>query len=310
MNGVIDSLMRALDKVINFLPNVIGAILFLLIAWIIAVIVKKIIIKGLKAIGFQSWLEKKGLADKNSSSTGLIETFGKLAYFLVFLLFLPSVFDALNMESVSKPINSMMHSIFNFAPRIIAATIILVVGIVIAKVLGTLVKILLSSLNLSRYNHYVNFGENKNSIDIPIATGWIITTLISIFFVVQALHTINLTVLNNIGTAIIGYLPLVLSSAIILALGLIGGNLLATLITKSTGNRMLAEIVKYVVIVVSVFMTLDQLNFAQSIVNVAFLLILGAVAVAFAIAFGIGGKSFAEKQLSKFSNKMDSEDKN
>lgn len=310
MNGVIDSLMRALDKVINFLPNVIGAILFLLIAWIIAVIVKKVIIKGLKAIGFQSWLEKKGLADKNSSSTGLIETFGKLAYFLVFLLFLPSVFDALNMESVSKPINSMMHSIFNFAPRIIAATIILVVGIVIAKVLGTLVKNLLSSLNLSRYNHYVNFGENKNSIDIPTATGWIITTLISIFFVVQALHTINLAVLNNIGTAIIGYLPLVLSSAIILALGLIGGNLLATLITKSTGNRMLAEIVKYVVIIVSVFMTLDQLNFAQSIVNVAFLLILGAVAVAFAIAFGIGGKSFAEKQLSKFSNKIDSEDKN
>ncbi len=55
-------------------------------------------------------------------------------------------------------------------------------------------------------------------------------------------------------------------------------------------------------------MTLDQLNFAQSIVNVAFLLILGAVAVAFAIAFGIGGKSFAEKQQ-EFSNKIDSENK-
>ena len=64
---------------------------------------------------------------------------------------------------------------------------------------------------------------------------------------------------------------------IILALGLIGGNLISKLINKSTGNAMLAEIVKYLVIIVSVFMTLDQLNFAQSIVNVAFLLILGAL---------------------------------
>ena len=51
-------------------------------------------------------------------------------------------------------------------------------------------------------------------------------------------------------------------------------------------------------------MTLDQLNFAQSIVNVAFLLILGAVAVAFAISFGIGGKSFAEKHYQKLNVKL------
>ena len=172
--------------------------------------------------------------------------------------------------------------------------------------LGTLVKNILSGFNVSRFNKYVNFGDNKESIDIPVAVGWVITTLIGIFFTVQALNTVNLSVLNQIGEAIIGYLPLVISGAIILALGFIGGNLLAKLINKSTGNAMLAEIVKYLVIIVSVFMTLDQLNFAQSIVNVAFLLILGAVSVAFAIAFGIGGKSFAEKQLNKFSEKIES----
>ncbi|MDU9350611.1 mechanosensitive ion channel [Staphylococcus ureilyticus] len=307
---LLDSLMSALDGIINFIPNVIGAIIFLIIAWIIAVIVKKVIVKGLSALGFESWLQKKGLVDNEggeSQSSGLIQTFGKLGYFLVFLLFLPSVFDSLYMQSVSKPIKGMMSSILNFAPKIIVAVIILVIGIFIAKVLGTLVKNILSSLNVSKFNRYVNFGENKESIDIPVATGWVITALIGLFFTVQALNTVNLTVLNQIGAAIIGYLPLVISAAIILGLGLIGGNLIAKLINKSTGNGMLAEIVKYLVIIVSVFMTLDQLNFAQSIVNVAFLLILGAVAVAFAIAFGIGGKSFAEKQLNKFSDKIDSE---
>ena len=312
MSKILDSLMGALDSIISFIPNIIGALIYLIIAWIIAVIVKNIIVKGLGALGFESWLQEKGLVDAESGkseSAGLIQTFGKLAYFLVFLLFLPSVFDSLNMQSVSKPIKGMMSSILNFSPKIIVAVVILVIGLFIAKVLGTLVKNILSSLNVSKFNQYVNFGKNEDSIDIPVAAGWVITTLIGLFFTVQALSTVNLSVLNQIGEAIIGYLPLVISAAIILALGLIGGNLVAKLINKSTGNGMLAEIVKYLVIIVSVFMTLDQLNFAQSIVNVAFLLILGAVAVAFAIAFGIGGKSFAEKQLEKFSNKIDSENK-
>ena len=298
MSKITDSFMNALDSIIGFIPNLISAIILLIVAWIIAVIVKTIIVKGLRAIGFEKWLEKKGLTEAGSGkseSEGLIQTFGKLAYFIIFLLFLPSVFDALNMTSVSTPIKNMMDSILNFLPRVIVAVIILIVGLFIAKVLGTLVKNLLTNLNVSRYNHYVNFGENKESIDIPSATGWILTTIIGLFFVVEALHTVNLQVLNTIGEAIIGYLPLVISAAIILVIGFVGGNLLSKLIKKSTGNGLVAEIVKYLVIVVSVFMTLDQLNFAQSIVNVAFLLILGAVAVAFAISFGIGGKSFAEK---------------
>lgn len=310
MGEIVDSLMDALNSIIGFIPNLISAIILLLVAWIIATIVKKVIVKGLGALGFEEWLQKKGLVDRQkgkSDSEGLIKTFGKLAYFLIFLLFLPAVFDALKMESVSNPIRSMMQSVLNFAPRILVAVIILVIGLFIAKMLGTLVKNLLQSLNVSRFNHYINFGNDKNSIDLPVAVGWVITTIIGLFFFVQALNTVNLTVLNKIGAAIIGYLPLVVSAGIILALGLIGGNLLAKFIRKSTGNNTLAEVVKFLLIIVAVFMTLDQLNFAQSIVNVAFLLILGAIAVAFAIAFGIGGKSFAEKQLQKLSNKIEKE---
>ncbi|MBI5975968.1 mechanosensitive ion channel [Staphylococcus canis] len=310
MRGITNTFMDALHTIIGFIPNLISAIILLIVAWIIATIVKKVIVKGLGALGFEDWLRKKGLVDRNrgtSESEGLIKTFGKLAYFLIFLLFLPAIFDALNMKSVSGPIRDMMQSILNFAPRILVAVIILVVGLFIAKMLGTLVKNLLQSLNVSRFNHYVNFGKDKNSIDLPAAIGWVITTIIGLFFFVQALNTVNLTVLNKIGAAIIGYLPLVISAAIILALGLIGGNLLAKFIRKSTGNNTLAEIVKFLLIIVAIFMTLDQLNFAQNIVNVAFLLVLGAVAVAFAIAFGIGGRPFAEQQLQKLTRKMEND---
>src|SRR5699024_7704177 len=133
--------------------------------------------------------------------------------------------------------------------------------------------------------------------------------LIVLFFVVLALIVLNLEVFITIGTAIIAYIPLVISALIILALGFIGGNLLSTVITKSTGNAFVGEIAKYLIIIVAVFMTLDQLNFAQSIVNLAFLFILGAVAIAFAIRFGIGGRTYAEKQHHKFEDKVKKEDR-
>ncbi|KFE42123.1 mechanosensitive ion channel [Staphylococcus agnetis] len=321
MNNVWGTFKGAIETIVNFIPNLISAILLLLLAWIIAVVVKNIIVKGLNALGVDKWLERKGLVNNNhahdghkgkrSESEGLIRTLGKLAYFLVFLLFLPPVFDALGMKSVSEPIKGMMNSVFEFAPKIIVAIVILVLGLFIAKMLGTLVKNLLASLNVSRFNHYVNFGNNsREGIDIPEAAGWVITTLIGLFFVVQALTTVNLEILNGIGKAIIGYLPLVISGIIILGLGLIGGNILAKLVRRATGHTLLAQVVKYLLIIVAVFMTLDQLNFAQSIVNVAFLLILGAVAVAFAIAFGIGGRGFAEKQLNSLSNRIEEDKRN
>src|SRR5699024_12347535 len=105
----------------------------------------------------------------------------------------------------------MMSSILNFAPKIIVAVIILVIGIFIAEVLGTLVKNILSSQNVSKFNRYVNFGENKESIDIQVATGWVITALIGLFFTVQSLDIVNLSVLNQISSAIIDYSPLVIS---------------------------------------------------------------------------------------------------
>lgn len=312
MNDFGSAFMDMFQNIISFIPNILGALLYLLLAWIIAVVVKNAIVKGLGAIGFEEWLEKKGFVNSGEGkekSEGLIQTLGKLAYFLVFILFLPAVFDALNMTSVSDPIRSMMTAIMDFLPRVLVAAVILVLGLFIAKLLGNLVKNLLNSVNASKYNSYVNFGENKDNIDIPVASGVIVTTLIALFFVVEALNVINLAVLNTIGEAIIAYLPLVLSAAIILTLGFVGGKLLSTVIKKSTGNAFLAEAVKYLVIVVAAFMTLDQLNFAQSIVNSAFLLILGAVAIAFAISFGIGGKSFAERQLSKFEQKVNDDDR-
>jgi hypothetical protein len=57
---------------------------------------------------------------------------------------------------------------------------------------------------------------------------------------------------------------------------------------------------KYAILTLAIFMALSQLGIAKSIVNAAFILILGGLALAFGIAFGLGGKEFASKYLEKF----------
>ncbi|MDY5974516.1 MAG: hypothetical protein SPJ10_06490, partial [Streptococcus hyovaginalis] len=129
-----------------------------------------------------------------------------------------------------------------------------------------------------------------------------VSAIILVFFFVQALATLNLSVLNTIGLAVIAYLPAVISSLAILGLAIVLGNVLAGFIAKSTSSKALGEVVRYGLIALAIFMALDQLNIAQTIVQTTFTIILGAVAVAFALAFGLGGKAFAARQLEKLEN--------
>ncbi|QGS69087.1 hypothetical protein CV093_14055 [Oceanobacillus sp. 143] len=69
--------------------------------------------------------------------------------------------------------------------------------------------------------------------------------------------------------------------------------------------NVLASFAKYAIIALSVFMALTQLGIAPSIVNAAFILILGGLSLAFGLAFGLGGKDFAAKYLRKFEHTID-----
>lgn len=101
---------------------------------------------------------------------------------------------------------------------------------------------------------------------------------------------------------ILEYLPNIIGAAIVLAAALIFGvafllaNFVERLLVKG-GFKAYGKIVHVAIMIVAVFMMLNQLGIATMLVNAAFILALGAVAVAFAIAFGIGGRDFAKKQL-------------
>lgn len=386
---------------IAFLPPLVSFIVLVLVAFIIAAIVRKLIVKGLKKVNATSYLLKWGVAKEEAAADNLVKSLGQLGYFLVILFFLPSILSGLNVSTAYNPIASMFEKFFVFIPNMIAAGLILFVGVYFCNFIKTLVKGLLTNLKLDElykkitkqdqvsfdtakvidvlasvvyvlifipiltlsletlgidsisapivlilnqvlgvipsilvavvlvvvgsfvaklvsnlleniletsgldnYSKYLSFkGDSQYKISSVIAQ--VVRAILMIFFVVQAISVLNLEVFNSVGTAIIAYLPSVISSVAILILAVIGGNLLASFLSNVTGSKLLSEGVRYGIVVFAIFMALDQLNFAQNIVNTTFTIILGAAAVAFALAFGLGGRDFAAKQLEKLDKKLD-----
>ena len=93
---------------------------------------------------------------------------------------------------------------------------------------------------------------------------------------------------------------MVIKALLIAIAALYGASLIDGAMSKSSlGSGMATKILKSIIYVVAAFMILSQLEFATVIVNYAFIITISALAVAFAIAFGIGGRDFAKKALEK-----------
>ncbi len=194
-------------------------------------------------------------------------------------------------------------------PNIFVAIILLILGYYIAKFVGQLLESLLYSMGIESI---FTWADNKIDSDIPRFNiskmiGNIVKFLIMLFITVEALRVLNLDVLNTIGYAVIGYIPLVLSGLLIIGAGVFAGYFVEGLIKKYANSPFSAMIAKYIIIVFAIFMTLEQIKFASTIVNLAFLLILGGLSVAFALSFGLGGREFAKRQLEKIEAKVEKE---
>ncbi|ANU09936.1 putative integral inner membrane protein [Planococcus antarcticus DSM 14505] len=318
MNNVAQPISNMMDKLLAFLPNLFMAIIIIVIGYFVAKFVKNLVFSLLAAINIDKWFNKftsktggasTGTARMdNSDKSTLANVLANVVFVIVLIPIITIALETLNIRSISEPIVNMLNQVLNMIPNIFVAIILILVGVLIAKFVGDLLISLLNGTGINRFSTYLSPDKSKApSFDIANIIGKVVQAIIIIFFTVEAMNVLQLDVLNGIGEAVIGYLPLLISSLIILGLGLVGGSLLGNYIKQTSGNRFLGAVVKYVIIIIAVFMTLDQLNFATNIVNLAFLFIIAGLAVAFAISFGMGGREFAKRQLEKLEKKMEQE---
>lgn len=309
ISSSIDPISSMFAKFFAFIPNLIAAGLIIFVGTYFCNFIK-ILVKGLlERLNIDSWYKKvTGQESVAFDSKQIINVLASVVYVLIFIPILTLALETLGITSISQPIVGILNQVFGIIPSILVAVMLLLIGSFVAKLVSNLLEGILKTSGLDQYSSYLTSNqESKYKISFVVAQA--IRAILITFFFVQALAVLKLDVLNQVGNAIIAYLPSLISSILIIILAVIGGNILASFLTKVTDNKVLASTIRYSILVLAIFMALDQLKFAQNIVTTSFTIILGAFAVAFALAFGLGGRDFAAKQLDKLDKKIDKNEK-
>ncbi|KDN57847.1 mechanosensitive ion channel [Exiguobacterium sp. AB2] len=310
LQGISGPFEDLLNSFLAFIPRLVAAALIFAIGYVVAKIVRDILTKFLEAAGLNRFAEKLHLADYVKGSS-LAKAVGTIVFILIMIPVTISALEALNIRGISEPAISMLNNILAMIPNIIVAIVLILVGVFVAKWLKGVVVSLLENLGVNSLAEKMGFGgRSTSSTSVAQVIGTIVQIIVILLFVSEALQVANLEFMASLATAIFAYLPMVIAAIIILAVGFWLANmaerLVGSVLVDGAGQpSALRHIAKYAILGLAFFMAISQLGIAPMIVNTAFLLILGAVALAFGLAFGLGGRETAARYLKKAEKNID-----
>ncbi len=286
---------QVLSTIWGYVPSVVAAVIVLVIGFFVAKAVRQLLIPVFDKIKVNKIQEKLGVEVTDSAK--LSNTLAYVVYVLILIPMVILALDVLDIDVISNPATAVLNTIFAFIPNILVALIIITIGWFIAKFVGQIVTRLIASAGLDAKVAKL-MDKDDSKVVLSKLIGVIVQVVIVIFFVVEGINVLKLAVLTDIGAVIIGYMPAVLSAVVILVICFFASSMAEKALKKS-GYSTYATLVKIAIFTIGGFMVLSQLGIAAEIVNSAFKLIIAALAVAFAIAFGVGGRDFAAKTLKK-----------
>ncbi|HFI2692726.1 TPA: mechanosensitive ion channel [Streptococcus suis] len=307
ISSTVDPISSMFEKFFAFIPNMIAAGLILFVGTFFCKFIKGLLTGVLERLDIDAWYTKvTGQVKLPFDSQQIISVLSTVVYVLIFIPILTLALETLGITSISQPIVTILNQVIGILPNVLVALVLIAVGSFVAKLIGNLLENLLETAGINNYSKYL-FAKEEANFELSAIITQVVRAIIIVFFFIQAIQVLNLEVFNAVGSALLAYLPSLISALAIVILAIIASNLVANFLQKVTDSPLVITIVRYLIIVFAVFMALDQLKFAQHIVQSTFTIVLGALAVAFALAFGLGGRDFAARQLEKLEKKIDKE---
>ncbi|MDY6912675.1 MAG: hypothetical protein SVM79_09985 [Chloroflexota bacterium] len=197
-----------------------------------------------------------------------------------------------------------------FLPKLMGAIILFVAGLIIAKIVKMAIVKLLKLVRFDAAAQKTGVKEFLSKGSVLKAPSEIIGSLaywfIMILAIIASFDAMGLPIVSDILNNIFLYIPNVVAAIIVLILGVLFGNLLSASVRTAASNagltiaEGLGKASLYAVVIFSSAVALIQLGIGEEIVRSAFGMAFGSLALAFGLAFGIGGKEVAADYLKKW----------
>ncbi|MGH6627946.1 MAG: mechanosensitive ion channel [Burkholderiaceae bacterium] len=308
MQGLLEPLRQMIAKTLDMVPNAFAALIIGGVGWIVAQVLRNLATNLLHTAGADKLGGQAGLADTVQVS-GVV---GMLVFIAVFLPSLIAALDALKIEAISKPATDMLALMLQSIPHIIAAGLILVITWLVARFASSLFARLLASLGFDTLPARIGLAQAFERSSASTVAGQVALFFAMLFATVEAAGQLGFAKLSEIVSTFIKFGGDVLLGSAILVIGFWLANLAHDAIVRASGGTAtpgLARVGRFAILALVLAMGLRAMGIADDIVNLAFGLTLGAVAVAVALSFGLGGREAAGKLMEHWLAKFRSDDK-
>jgi len=304
LDGLFAPLTNMVDKIFSFIPNILIAAVVFVVGYIIAKVVRGIVTNLVSTFDVQKLATKAGLSEQNS----LPNIAGSLAFLVVIIPTIIAALNALKIDVIARPATNMLNKIMEALPNIFMAIAILVVTFYVVRMVANIIKGLLENTQINQLPAKVGLQQTMGNKKVSDLVGYAIVFFAMLFASIAAADLLGFEPISAIIAMFIAFGANIILGAIILFIGFWLANIIAGVVERSEqGSQFLANIVRVLIMGLVLAMGLKAMGIADSIVNLAFGLTLGAVAVAFALSFGLGGQEAAARFLRKMQDKMDKE---
>ena len=217
-------------------------------------------------------------------------------------------------SAILTSFTNALNLVFTFIPKLIGFLVILLVGWIVASVVSKAVTFLLRKIGFDRLSERIGLSRLEQRMGLRMdaagVLGKVVYWFIFLIFLVPAVDSLGLTAVSNILNQVIAYIPNVFVAIVVLFLGTLAATFVADLVRGATastnmGNpNMYAAIARWAILGFVAIIALEQLQIAPALLNELFGAVVAAAALAFGLAFGLGGRETAQRLLNRSENSV------
>lgn len=233
LTAVTEPLQRLVENFTQYLPSLVAGLALAVVAWLIAVVVRRLLLAALKAADFDKRLGNI-TAQEGRPAESLSKPIADAVYWIVLVAFLPAVLGALQMHALLEPVNTMMNKFFAFLPNLIGAGVTLLVGWFVARLVQKLAASLLASVGADRLAERCGFDKALGARRFSEVIGLVLQIVILVPVLIAALDQLQMEAITRPASdmlqAVLVKVPQILAAVLILLVAWFIGRVLAGLV--------------------------------------------------------------------------------
>jgi hypothetical protein len=303
LQGMLGPVQAMVNDILGMLPNVFAATVIGLVGWGLALVVRNLVTNLLAGTGADRMGERAGLR----GTMPLSRLVGLVLYVFVLVPALVGALNALKIDAITAPATEMLNAVMQAIPNVFAAAVILLLAYLVSQLVAHLLSEVLGGMGFDRLPARVGIKQAFTGEATPSRfAGQVLVFFVMLFAGVEAANRLGFVRMADLVSAFIQFGGEVLLGSAMIVVGFWLSNLAHDGIVRIYGNTALAvaNVARFAILGLVIAMGLRQMGLAEDIVNLAFGLTLGAVAVAVALSFGLGGREAAGRQMEHWLSRL------